>query len=502
MELEEMFFAARVEAFGATFDQLFFIVDNDSQHLLLGLPALVQAKLQLLTPDGTDLMPNLTKIFNLDVDVDSDQGAARMKLTKQLNSTAMKLRTGRVNSTASEFDPYRSLQFSKFGPACTGAAVPKVAKIADIDSGDEADCIEMQESTDGSDTETECNELGDELTPRTKSIDQVFDQNVFWRSSPRVAGPVQFSAIADGNAQDVRFQQSFQNAHMDPLQKSEENKPVPSAFQEKVPVKDEKPKTEPQKGKVHWLMAKRGKYIQSQQRTYLKCNFLQARFKPKQQLLVSGNLKSKVTALDTLVEVAPNKCQWLVVENRFPDTVHVKRVMEIAEVSLLEDVYDIPEDLVQQEKERREQEAQQRAVDEEIVQVKGIESEVKTAPLTVEERQERLHSSLSYNNPNLREEEKIHATELLLKNHTSFSLDPGELGRVRDIEVEIETGDARLICQSPRCVAYVVRDGMKKEIEKLLKLCVVKESNSLGLVPSWQLERKRENCICVWISGN
>ncbi len=70
VELEETFFAARVEAFGATFDQLFFIVDSDNQHLLLGLPALIQAQLQLLTPDGTDLMPNLTKIFNLDVDSD------------------------------------------------------------------------------------------------------------------------------------------------------------------------------------------------------------------------------------------------------------------------------------------------------------------------------------------------------------------------------------------------------------------------------------------------
>ncbi len=113
-----------------------------------------------------------------------------MKLTEQLNSTAVKLRTGRVNSTVSEFDPYRSLQFSMFGLACTGAAVPKVVKIADIDLEDEADCIEMQESTDGSDSEMECNELGDELTSKTKSIGQVFDQSVFWRSIPRVAGPV------------------------------------------------------------------------------------------------------------------------------------------------------------------------------------------------------------------------------------------------------------------------------------------------------------------------
>ncbi len=68
MDIEETFFAARVEAFGSMFDQLFFIVDSDQQHVLLGLPALIQVELWLLTQDGTDLMPNFSKVFNLDVD--------------------------------------------------------------------------------------------------------------------------------------------------------------------------------------------------------------------------------------------------------------------------------------------------------------------------------------------------------------------------------------------------------------------------------------------------
>ncbi len=51
MNIEEMFLAARVKAFGTTFDQLFFIVDSDQQHMLLGLPALTAAKLHLLTVD-------------------------------------------------------------------------------------------------------------------------------------------------------------------------------------------------------------------------------------------------------------------------------------------------------------------------------------------------------------------------------------------------------------------------------------------------------------------
>ncbi len=124
--------------------------------------------------------------------------------------------------------------------------------------------------------------------------------------------------------------------------------------------------------------------------------------------------------------------------------VHVKKGMEIAEVSLLEDIYDVPDELVKQEEERCKKEApeMERCKGKEIIQVNGIESEIKAPLLTTKEYQEKLCSSLSYSNPNLTEEEKIWTTELLLKNHSSLSLDPGELGRGRDIEVEIETGDA------------------------------------------------------------
>ncbi len=114
---------------------------------------------------------------------------------------------------------------------------------------------------------------------------------------------------------------------------------------------------------------------------------------------------SKVTTLDMLVEVAPNKCQWLVVENRSPEMVHVKKGMEIAKVSLLEDVYDVPEELLQQEEERRKKESQEAAMcKEEVIQVNGIKSDVKPPQLSVEERREKLHSSLSYSNPNLTED--------------------------------------------------------------------------------------------------
>ncbi len=100
----------------------------------------------------------------------------------------------------------------------------------------------------------------------------------------------------------------------------------------------------------------------------------------------------------------------------------MKKGAEIVEVSFLDDIYDVPEGLVKQEEERRK--------GEKIIQINAIETDIKAAPLTTGEHQEKLHSSLSYANPNLTEEEKIRTTELLLKNHSSFSLDPRELGQV------------------------------------------------------------------------
>ncbi len=135
--------------------------------------------------------------------------------------------------------------------------------------------------------------------------------------------------------------------------KPEETLHSPSASKNKVLLQDEKPKAKPVEGIVNLLMVKKGKFIQPQRRTYLKWNFLQVEISLHQQLLVSANKTSKVAAIDALVEVAEDKCQWLVVENRSMNTVHVKRGAEIAEVSLLDDVYDVPEELLKQEEQRR-----------------------------------------------------------------------------------------------------------------------------------------------------
>ncbi len=107
------------------------------------------------------------------------------------------------------FDPYVALWFSEFGPVQNdtrvlrpvlpiGATVPTVASIAEIESEDEADCIEVPDLTDESDEEIERNELGDEVVPKAKPVEQIFDQNLYWRSSPKVVGKVQFSVVYGG----------------------------------------------------------------------------------------------------------------------------------------------------------------------------------------------------------------------------------------------------------------------------------------------------------------
>ncbi len=199
-----------------------------------------------------------------------------MTIARLLNQTAIEHRTRAVYQDTLLFKPYVAVKFSEFGPArsdilvlkselCLGAAVPTVTNVAEIESEAEVDCIKLLESTDKSEEEVECNELGDEVVTGARTVEQIFDQNLYWRSSLKVAGIVQFSGVADGSAQDVHFQQSFQQAQLRPPENLEGAKKTPSAFQDKTPLKEEKPMTKPVKGKVHWLTAKKGKFIQSQQ---------------------------------------------------------------------------------------------------------------------------------------------------------------------------------------------------------------------------------------------
>ncbi len=101
-----------------------------------------------------------------------------------------------------------------------------------------------------------------------------------------------------------------------------------------------------------------------------------------------------------------------------------------------------------------------------------------TPKLTIPERQVKLKEILKIEHPELTKKQREVALELLLKHNDCFSLDPGELGTTKGIEVEIDTGDARPIRQAPRRIAYTIRDEVKKEVDKLLGLQVVQESNS------------------------
>ncbi len=110
--------------------------------------------------------------------------------------------------------------------------------------------------------------------------------------------------------------------------------------------------------------------------------------------------------------------------------------------------------------------------------------------LTNKERRAKLEQILQINHPEMTEAQHKEAVELLLKNNDCFSLDLGEIGQTKGIEVEIDMGDVKLIRQSLRHVAYTIRDEVKKEIEKLLRLQVVKESDSPWSSPIVMVRRK------------
>ncbi len=64
--------------------------------------------------------------------------------------------------------------------------------------------------------------------------------------------------------------------------------------------------------------------------------------------------------------------------------------------------------------------------------------------------------------------------------------------------MEIDTGDARPIRQAPCHIAYTIRDEVKKEVDKLLGLHVVQESNSPWsslIVAMWKKDGTL--CLCV-----
>ncbi len=124
----------------------------------------------------------------------------------------------------------------------------------------------------------------------------------------------------------------------------------------------------------------------------------------------------------------------------------LKKGEKVACVSPLTETIEIPKSLMKTDS-NKEPELQ-------TLILSSLENEQDPISKTERVCNEKLADTLEFTNPQLTEKVKRVATGLLLNNHDCFSLQPGELGRVRDIEVDIETGDARPIWQSPRCIAY------------------------------------------------
>ncbi len=135
---------------------------------------------------------------------------------------------------------------------------------------------------------------------------------------------------------DAHMQQSFDQGGLEPPPCPHENEKTNSAtFCERQSPQIEK-QAKPMEGSMYWLVVAKGMQIPANFRSYLKCNFLSMKVDPHQLLLVSASTVSKVTVLDSLVEVADNKQQWLMVEKRLHLPAHMKRGEKVAYVSPLD----------------------------------------------------------------------------------------------------------------------------------------------------------------------
>ncbi len=88
IKLYDAYFAARVKVCNTRFDQIFFVVDNRIHPVLLGLPALINAKCRLLTVEDRDMMPGIHTAMTLDL-TKVDQ--CRERAAHGLNTLAYKL---------------------------------------------------------------------------------------------------------------------------------------------------------------------------------------------------------------------------------------------------------------------------------------------------------------------------------------------------------------------------------------------------------------------------
>ncbi|MCP4547139.1 MAG: retroviral-like aspartic protease, partial [bacterium] len=105
----ETYFAAQVSAFDTVFDQVFFVVDKAVHMALLGLPALMAARVRLLTVTGRDVMPDFNKALALNL--------YKREAAESLNSLAGVMRHD-IDQLDSQLDPadaWQNLGLGEFG---------------------------------------------------------------------------------------------------------------------------------------------------------------------------------------------------------------------------------------------------------------------------------------------------------------------------------------------------------------------------------------------------
>ncbi len=152
--------------------------------------------------------------------------------------------------------------------------------------------------------------------------------------------------------------------------------------------------------------------------------------------------ESKWVTAEGLIYVTFNKYRWAHIDNNTDEAFDLGVGMEIGT-------------LKQVDQELSVKELNQLTAEPVHVEVDELDvcSESAIPKLMIPERRTKLKEILKIEHPELTKKQCEVALELLLKNNGCFSLDLGELGTMKGIEVEIDTGDVRPIRQAPRRIA-------------------------------------------------
>ncbi len=491
----EMYFAAKVRAFDTTFDQVFFVVDKAIHCDLLGLPALMATCVRLLTITGWDVMPDFTKALTIDV------GNHQRKAAESLNSLAdlMRCEPNPLHPNVawqklrlSEFGPQINLLTELISDAAPQEAAPEVLlQDDDPDEPPGLEAIPEEEQAAASSTGaavtrtplsvwlTESFPLFADVPSTSFSPAQMADiHRTELTSTCLASGQPSLNDVARANADWHTISQSQharvarEGAAYDLDEASSDSDEPVGLFGLHV--------SEPCLLTVH-------KYtLWPHMRTYVQCQVECPGANEGDLFLCEALLDKDWVTAEGVIEIAFTKTRWAHIDNETDSAFDLGIGTAIGTLIAVDQELSV-EDLNQLTAEPVQADIDQLDVDSESI-----------LKLTVPERRAKLEELLQIERPELTEKQCNAALELLLKNNDCFSLDPGELGTTRGIEVEIDTEGARPIRQAPRCLAYAVRDEVKEEVNKLLRIRVVQKSNSPWSSPIVAVRKKDSTLrLCV-----